>query len=1366
MTNFYIDAAASPGGNGSIGSPWKTFAQSTASGSGVGNGDIVRVKAGTYSEFVKLNKAGASWIADNPAARPVIDGGYNASGIIDSSVNINMRVPHPTETKPLLDIAADNITVDGIIVQNAPNNGVTVTAHNATLKNFVIFFCYLNGFLCNATKNPAMFNGLTVKNGKIFVTSLRYFDEGAVKPNGSPCGYRCQGGAGMLIGSTNGPVLVEDVEIAYNFGEGLDIDKDLIGTVANPVVFNRVKMHDANHTTTYFNQARGIILKNSVSYWTTQGATIHSGTNGEYNTNLRIKDESEVFNATRDIQIYNCLFINGGNGMIWGGNPSTTPDLRDGARGTSTTNFYLGHNTFVTGPNTNMSLIHVGASAAHYQDGLAESNIFHAVNSPNYTGNISKESSGCRVVFRNNNWSKAHNGLAGTNDIIGNPLLLNPGKLLVTSNYFTKATTSYALWNTTDNFDPNDYKLTSGSPGKGNGAAGTAPAGTVNPIPTAPRQYDRVGFAREGVPDMGAWEYGSTDDGGEEPPPPPTGTVTANFTFAPAGGPAGTSIAFTDTSIQTGAAVINKRTWRFGDGNESTATNPTHIYNTPGDWVPTLTVEDTNMPGISSVKTGATISITAPPVGGGNSVLIGSNRAALRSSSGRQTITVTELGTLEPKAAIIHIVRAGIDNAPDAGEYISVGWCTKQISEGSIMGQVSISTVIKEALPTSADTFSSANSVATLLDENGVVIGNVKFFEWVQGGIVLDVTNATGVTNFTITVTLLGGAHYKAEIRSILLGEVSPPTYSVPSTFAAATARFMGTLATVGNAVDSSDVSFGYAKRGGNSYSVGRWYDSDSSRPYYAMALSSGEVLERKFGAVYAHASINTWTESSLNLAVFGQGIFNNIFVMFESYGNAYSDVSLIGAQTVTQTLGWQPQYVEHILSRKNGATTASNSRAGAIGFHVKTEDAEFSNIVSGDYNVPVADNLSLSDVGASIAKSNGNLLANGTTAITSTGYVFTWESGPLDDYQLPRIVVGIGENVGGGTVTADFSATPRSGFAPLSVQFKNLSSTSAVSFEWDFGDGTPIVTEKEPEHTYQAGSYSVTLAVSDGVNEDVTTKVRYINVEEPFEQDASVVIVGPYLYRMVAGLSFPITHYSPGDAKAGIVELPAGNVLNPAYLIENDGEPDVLFGYAAAWVDLNTGNIKLKRANGQVGTVTVSYEALVTTEYTIAVAQGDHDGSQAGTVVDVTSTNINVNATTQYGIVLFVLDVPQYATIDESFVVFNFSNADFSSPDVILYGQAADAALAVTTVANNISDRTPTSAQVSWLATSLGTGGKNSPDIKSIIQEIVNRDGYVRGNLVGIIIKGNSNSSLFRFRAEEGVGDAAQLFVRYTAGA
>jgi PKD repeat protein len=102
-----------------------------------------------------------------------------------------------------------------------------------------------------------------------------------------------------------------------------------------------------------------------------------------------------------------------------------------------------------------------------------------------------------------------------------------------------------------------------------------------------------------------------------------------------------------------------------------------------------------------------------------------------------------------------------------------------------------------------------------------------------------------------------------------------------------------------------------------------------------------------------------------------------------------------------------------------------------------------------------------------------------------------------FDDIQLLPVQTG---------PNADFSAAPTSGFAPLSVQFTNLS-TGSSQYAWDFeNDGVIDSNAENPSHTYDApGSYSVKLQIGNVFNGDIEIKENDIVVTEFIEP--------PYIY-------------------------------------------------------------------------------------------------------------------------------------------------------------------------------------------------------------------------------------------------------------
>jgi trimeric autotransporter adhesin len=136
-----------------------------------------------------------------------------------------------------------------------------------------------------------------------------------------------------------------------------------------------------------------------------------------------------------------------------------------------------------------------------------------------------------------------------------------------------------------------------------------------------------------------------------------------------------------------------------------------------------------------------------------------------------------------------------------------------------------------------------------------------------------------------------------------------------------------------------------------------------------------------------------------------------------------------------------------------------------------------------GDYIVTPAD-----------IESNGG----GSGFITNTATVHcdehSSESSSIEVPIIPASNFGNDENPGS-DLKADFSANPKSGYAPLSVQFTDKSTGSPTSWSWDFNnDGFPDSSEMSPAYTYTTpGTYVAKLTVSNANGTDA--KPETINV-------------------------------------------------------------------------------------------------------------------------------------------------------------------------------------------------------------------------------------------------------------------------------
>jgi gliding motility-associated-like protein len=86
----------------------------------------------------------------------------------------------------------------------------------------------------------------------------------------------------------------------------------------------------------------------------------------------------------------------------------------------------------------------------------------------------------------------------------------------------------------------------------------------------------------------------------------------------------------------------------------------------------------------------------------------------------------------------------------------------------------------------------------------------------------------------------------------------------------------------------------------------------------------------------------------------------------------------------------------------------------------------------------------------------------------------------------------------------ADFTGVPQNGCAPLPVVFQDasVSDSTLVSWSWNFGDGSPVLSGGATvSHTYALrGSYNVSLTVTDKDGcTAAATKLNYINPTKPY---------------------------------------------------------------------------------------------------------------------------------------------------------------------------------------------------------------------------------------------------------------------------
>ncbi|MDK3257092.1 PKD domain-containing protein [Blastococcus capsensis] len=172
-----------------------------------------------------------------------------------------------------------------------------------------------------------------------------------------------------------------------------------------------------------------------------------------------------------------------------------------------------------------------------------------------------------------------------------------------------------------------------------------------------------------------------------------------------------------------------------------------------------------------------------------------------------------------------------------------------------------------------------------------------------------------------------------------------------------------------------------------------------------------------------------------------------------------------------------------------------------------------------------------------------------------------------------------------------------------------------------------------------------------------------------------------------------------------------------------------------------------------------------------VPVQNGVDDGEErpdgdAGTVSGDLELGQDGSSANLVGLRFAGVDLPAGATITNAYVQFTVDEASTGAASLSVAGQAADSALSFSSTDGDISSRQLTGATVVWNApdwTDRGLRGpeQRTPDLSSVVQEIVSRAGWTNGNALGLVLSGTGTRT-----AESYNGAAAKapvLHIQYT---
>lgn len=187
------------------------------------------------------------------------------------------------------------------------------------------------------------------------------------------------------------------------------------------------------------------------------------------------------------------------------------------------------------------------------------------------------------------------------------------------------------------------------------------------------------------------------------------------------------------------------------------------------------------------------------------------------------------------------------------------------------------------------------------------------------------------------------------------------------------------------------------------------------------------------------------------------------------------------------------------------------------------------------------------------------------------------------------------------------------------------------------------------------------------------------------------------------------------------------------------------------------------------VGPVTTASTSTSFAEARVAASSDDAEESSGGSV-SLTSTDLELvldSSNQTVGMRFNGVAVPPGATITRAYVQFQVDEATVDATSLTVSGQAADNPVTFSSSAN-VSARPRTGSTVSWVPAPWPTVGQagadqQTPNLASIIQEIVDRVGWRSGNSMVLIVTGSGKRVAEAF---DGTAAAAPLLrIEFSVG-
>ncbi len=186
--------------------------------------------------------------------------------------------------------------------------------------------------------------------------------------------------------------------------------------------------------------------------------------------------------------------------------------------------------------------------------------------------------------------------------------------------------------------------------------------------------------------------------------------------------------------------------------------------------------------------------------------------------------------------------------------------------------------------------------------------------------------------------------------------------------------------------------------------------------------------------------------------------------------------------------------------------------------------------------------------------------------------------------------------------------------------------------------------------------------------------------------------------------------------------------------------------------------------------TVSITVSEALPVTFEVEIAQGSDDAEErTNGRLSLTSGDIELvddgTRSQTVGLRWMAVDVPQGAVVADAWVQFQVDEVDTGVASLTIEGQADDNPATFDASSFGISTRPRTAAAVPWNPVPWTTVGDRGPDqqtsdLSAVIQEIVNRPGWVAGNALVLIVTGTGERTAESFNSNANA--PAMLHIEY----